>query len=345
MRFVLNSSLSLRKRASRLRVGFTLIELMVVIVIISILIGLLVPAVMSVRSKARDAEVRKDISDLEQAIAQFKVSFGIEPPSYIELFANQSDWDLPANTRYKGVIKQLWSQFDFSDCGGSSVGAVGSKTFSLPNTPTVLKLNGSECLVFFLGGMIDPSSGGFTGFAKDPANPFSSAAVVTNREGPFFEFKGALKTPSGTPGDDRWTGRLTDKDKDWVPEYRDPLPQQQFPYAYFNGVSGSYRTTSWTMGGTWENTDCQEIPTAGQIALGVSSPFTVMKYAYYMKSFNSNANPRASLPHKSKGIQIISPGSDATYGTGGAFDPDSSGGLSTADRDNITNFHPGRLGG
>ena len=346
MRFVLNSSLSLRKRASRLRVGFTLIELMVVIVIISILIGLLVPAVMSVRSKARDAEVRKDISDLEQAIAQFKVSFGIEPPSYIELFANQSDWDLPANTRYKGVIKQLWSQFDFSDCGGSSVGAVGSKTFSLPNTPTVLKLNGSECLVFFLGGMIDANSGGFTGFAKDPANPFSPSTVITNREGPFFEFRGALQTPTGTPGDDRWAGRLTDKDRDWVPEYRDPLQQQQFPYAYFNGVSGVYRTTQWTMGGpAWVNTDCQENTTPAQIALNVPTTFIVMQHAYYTRNFNPNANPRASLPHKAKGIQIISPGADGIYGTGGAFDPENRGNLSDPDRDNITNFHSGRLGG
>lgn len=339
-----------RRKLTVQRVGFTLVELVVVVAIIALLMALLLPAINSVRRTARDAEVRKDISDLEQAIAQFKVSFGSEPPSYIELFANQSDWDLPANARYKGLVKQLWPKFDFTDCGGASSGMPGSMVFTLPNTSTatVLKLNGSECLVFFLGGMLDPASGAFTGFAKDPANPFASAAVVTNREGPFFEFKGALKTPvtaSIAADDSRWSGRLVDKDKDWVPEYRDSLPQQQAPYAYFNGVSGTYRTTPWTMGSTWQNTDCQEIPTAAQITLGVSSPFTLMQYAYYTKNFDPTVNPRASLPHKAKGIQIISPGSDGVYGAGGKFDPENRGVLGVADQDNITNFHPGRLGG
>ena len=100
MRSVLNSSLSLRKRTSRLRGGFTLIELMVVIVIITILIGLLVPAVMGVRRTARDVEVRTDIAKLEDAIAKFKVTYGTEPPSQLTLYAAPADWEL---TAIKGI--------------------------------------------------------------------------------------------------------------------------------------------------------------------------------------------------------------------------------------------------
>ena len=39
------------------------------------------------------------------------------------------------------------------------------------------------------------------------------------------------------------------------------------------------------------------------------------------------------LANESKGYQIISPGADGLYGTGGLFNPDSTGSLSAADRD------------
>lgn len=54
-------------------------------------------------------------------------------------------------------------------------------------------------------------------------------------------------------------------------------------------------------------------------------------------------------PHKSKGIQIISPGFDGQYGDGGIFNPDAPRGGIPASRsvewDNITNFHYATLGG
>lgn len=328
--------------APRLRVGFTLVELMVVIVIIVVLIGLLVPAISSVRARTREAQVKTDISQLDQAVTAFKVDFGIDPPSQITLFAAQADWDNPmlANSiRSKGLIKQIWPRFNFANCGGASTGT----TFTVPGMPTQLNLNGAECLVFFLGGMIDATSGAFVGFAKDPTQPFaprSGATAITNRQGPYFEFKGALNVPaSATAGDSNWSGRLTDKDNDWLPEYKDTLPQQTMPYVYFSASSGSYRTAPTTSGmpisaaNPWVNTDNRDAAMSG---------YTLMNYAYYV-SFNPSVSPVMSAPYKPKGYQIISPGSDGAYGTGGLFNPDNTSNLSTKDRDNISNFHSGRL--
>jgi len=327
------------------RRGFTLIELMVVVVIIAILMGLVLPAITGVRTRAREAQVTNDISQLEKAITAFKVDFGIEPPSQITLYAGAGAWDV----RSKGIIKQIWPRFNFANCGGGSTGT----TFAVAGAPTQLNLgsgmstqinlNGAECLVFFLGGMVDTANGAFVGFAKNDTQPFAprtGSGGITNRTGPFFEFAGALKVPAtASAGDSKWTGRMTDKDNDWLPEYRDTLPQQTMPYVYFSAAGGSYRTAPTTAGmpismsNPWVNTDNRD---------AAMSSYTLMNYAYYV-SFNKTVSPVMSAPHKPKGYQIISPGSDATYGTGGLFNPDSTSGLSTADRDNITNFHSGRL--
>lgn len=330
------SSCGLR-RPKFLRGGFTLVELMVVVVIIAILIALVLPAITGVRQRAREAEVKNDIAKLEQAITAFKVEFGVEPPSQITLFASQTDWNNPNSIRSMNLIRQIWPRFDFTDCGGLSNGM----TFAVPGTPTRLDLNGAECLVFFLGGVIDQQSGAFTGFAKDPANPFIPRATITNRQGPFFEFVGALRVPpSATAGDGNWAGRLTDRDADWAPEYRDTLPQQVMPYVYFSAAGGSYRTAPTTggmaisMSNPWVNTDNRDAS---------NSANTLMNYAYYV-SFSPFTSPAMSAPHKPKGFQIISPGSDGAYGTGGLFNPENSSALSRDDRDNITNFHAGRLG-
>lgn len=310
------------------RSGFTLIELMIVVVIIAILIGLLLPAVNSIRRAARDAEVRSDIGKLEDAIAKFKVTYGTEPPSQIVLYAAPADWEAtPLAKRHKGAIKQLWPQFNFANCGGLSNGT----TFPSPPFPpmtTTLTLSGSECLVFFLGGMVNVTSGAFTGFSKDPIAPFGAG---TNREGPYYEFQGSLNTSAGTIiGDASWNRRLTDHDSDGLPEYRDPFPGQQNPYLYFNGVNG-YRT-DWPTS-PWHNTDNY----GGPATMSINN-------AYYTPSFNSSAAPAMSAPHKPKGIQIISPGPDGEYGAGGAFDPANGGALSLPQQDNITNFASGRLG-
>lgn len=192
-------------------------ELAAVVAII-LLILLLLPLLLPARGPRRIPEVQLDISNFEQAIAMFKVTYGVEPPSGIVLHADQAGWE--QDRRSSGLIRQLWPKFDFAICGGME---------NVP--PDGITLNGAECLVFFLGGIKHPDNGEMNGFSRNPIQPFSTAE--RGREGPFFEFKGKY-----APQERRWIGRLVDQDRDGFPEYLDPLPAQTKPILYASSYSG-----------------------------------------------------------------------------------------------------------
>ncbi len=79
-----------RPHAPRRRTGFTLIELMVVVVILALLIALLLPAINAAIGRARDATVTAEVNALAQALADFKNQYGEYPPSRIILCENGS---------------------------------------------------------------------------------------------------------------------------------------------------------------------------------------------------------------------------------------------------------------
>jgi len=200
------------------------------------------------------------------------------------------------------------------------------------------------------------TSGALIGFSKDPLLPFKND---TSREGPHFDFKGAFDLSTS-----KWTGRLMDYDNDNAPEYRDTLPQQTRPYVYFHSnEGGSYQFSVLPSPEAFPFTTL-EPPEAKAYWIGVdclgyqwigknkrfehSKQYDLMHHPYFQSFTEGTARTalaaaRSSLPHKSKSFQIISPGPDADYGTGGLFNPENRANLSRADGDNITNFHPGRL--
>ncbi len=78
----LRNSRATRQSATRsaLRRAFSLIELMVVMLIISLLMGLLLVGVRGAVASVRVAAVTVELKNLENAILNFKVKYGVEPP-------------------------------------------------------------------------------------------------------------------------------------------------------------------------------------------------------------------------------------------------------------------------
>ena len=62
------------------RSGFTLVELLVVIVIIAVLAALIVPAVFQARVTAKNAVIKAEIDMLTMAIENYKNEYGSYPP-------------------------------------------------------------------------------------------------------------------------------------------------------------------------------------------------------------------------------------------------------------------------
>jgi len=66
---------------SHRRSGFTLVELLAVIMIIALLAGLVTPAVMRARNSARNAAIKAEIDMLHMAIMNYKNDYGSFPPA------------------------------------------------------------------------------------------------------------------------------------------------------------------------------------------------------------------------------------------------------------------------
>ena len=73
-----------RKQKNFKNKGFTLIELMVVVVVISILVGLLIPAILKAKESAREKKARTEIYELQKAWSMYYQTFE-KLPGYSEM--------------------------------------------------------------------------------------------------------------------------------------------------------------------------------------------------------------------------------------------------------------------
>ncbi len=166
--------MDLRPRTARRR-GFTLVEMLAVVVIIGILAGLITAAAVQVIGTARNTRILSEIGQLDLAIKAYKEKFGDYPPDFTDADA---------------VRRHLARAFPLCPPG---------------NYPNFANQNPSTALTFWLGGLPTGSGGVLNGFSANPRNPFD---LSPSRIGPFFDFDpnrlydigGALQYyPAGVP--------------------------------------------------------------------------------------------------------------------------------------------------
>ncbi len=90
--------------------GFTLIEILVVVVILGILAGIVVPRLLGEPEKARRTKVAIQIRGFEQALASFKLDNGFFPRTEQGLDAlveKPRDGKIPTHYRDKGYMKKI----------------------------------------------------------------------------------------------------------------------------------------------------------------------------------------------------------------------------------------------
>jgi prepilin-type N-terminal cleavage/methylation domain-containing protein len=163
------------RRIRNSRVGFTLIEILVVIAIIAVLAALITGAVMAVLGKGPDVQTRQDISGLSNAVMLFKKDFGgVIFPSRVLLSPNINDYTTnPYGPESQKALIRLWGRINMAQACTD----LANPAFWGLTGPILLE--GDQCLVFFLRGLNG------TGFSADKTRPFASGG---SRIGPWFDF-------------------------------------------------------------------------------------------------------------------------------------------------------------
>ncbi len=169
--------------------GFTLVEMLVVIIVISILAGLLTGAVIMARTAARVSMVRTEIGQLEMALQMYRNQYGEYPPDFALI--NDTSVGSQARQRVLNHIRKRWPRFQPRDpASGNPVPFTWDtvRVHVLAGTRVDLgQLDPAGALVFWLGGTPeDPSEWKPQGFHADPLNPFQPGLP---REKPLYEFR------------------------------------------------------------------------------------------------------------------------------------------------------------
>lgn len=333
-----------RKRANR-GAGFTLVEILVVIVIIGLLAGITSTVLVSARNSARGAVVATQMAQLSMALDEYKNQFGEYPPDFSDPEAVmrhvKKRWPRYNVANYAEFMEHIRYGCRLSSGTIEAPGGVdvlnGRHVWELENQAYV------SALIFWLGGLPD-YDGKPSGFYANPKAPlgvgYNSANVFVplafpmeaRREAPLFDFElknvgyyicNAIQDPSsGLVGETQ--GYAIELEGDGPYAYAPVFQQGDLPIVYFRpSANAPYGTKSFCLA------DSEDFANA-----------SISRAVPYMR------DAQAGNWHEDKRFQMIHPGVDGMFGPDENFDAPRDGVPATApkdlvyleDEDNIVNF-------
>ena len=291
---LVRQSMTLRHRS-----GFTLVEILVVVVIIGVLAGIGIPAAMRAITTAGVAAAKMEINSLDQAAQKYQQKYGDYPP------------DGSNKAVLERHMRKLFPRMSSPD------NTLLTKLTQLKGEFSPVAMDRAEALVFFLGGFSEDIAHPLTG----PGGPlefknYKGDGDTTNlanyqynatRDNAFFPFDTTrLDITRGTSG-------YVSSDGDLLPIFR--VDDRETPIVYFD---------SRTYGKVGEDEDGNPVYN-GYLAggeFGGLRPYKTIVGAEPPTSGTDAAILDAYKFHQPRSFQIISPGDDGVFGAIVSTDPD-----------------------
>ena len=146
---MINRLVNWKKNINKFQKGFTLVELLIVIAIIGVLAALLMSNFIGVRQRARDAQRKSDLKQIQSALELYRSDLGLYPATISACGAKLTGGS-PVNTymekipcdpssSYNGRNYAYWSDASSYYIAACSENSSDSQAVAYSGVPTVVK--------------------------------------------------------------------------------------------------------------------------------------------------------------------------------------------------------------